>query len=199
LTGCGRSGYYPTILWVPLGPPFASRSRDILVTRQNSEVLVHGARSVLPILLLLAGSLSPPGLRAQEGRSEGSIQPGQGFHLEQNYPNPVSSDTWIPFTLEERLFEDSDSVVVSLRIVNILKQVVAFPVVTRGGRARDRVVNLVIREPGRNLAYWDGKDPAGRTVPSGMYYGELTVNNRPTVRKIVVLRPGRGRSIIPRL
>ena len=161
---------------------------------------MHGARSVLPILLLLAGSLSPPRLHSQEPRSEASIQPGQSFHLEQNYPNPVTSDTWIPFTLEERLFEDSDSVVVSLRIVNILKQVVAFPVVPQpGSRSRERVVNLVIREPGRNLAYWDGKDPAGRTVPSGMYYGELTVNNQPTVRKIVVLRPGRGRSIIPRL
>jgi hypothetical protein len=163
-------------------------------------VLVHGARSVLPILLLLAGSLSPPALRSQEGRPEGSIQPGQAFHLEQNYPNPVSSDTWIPFTLEEKLFEDSDSVVVSLRIVNILKQVVAFPVISEPeGKTRERVVNVVIRQPGRKLAYWDGKDPAGRTVPSGMYYGELTVNNRPTVRKIVVLRPGRGRSILPRL
>jgi hypothetical protein len=161
---------------------------------------MHGARSVLPILLLLAGSLSPPASGAQEGRSDGPIQSGQGFHLEQNYPNPVTSDTWIPFILEDKLFENTDSVVVSLRIVNILKQVVAFPMTGRPGSGpRERVVNLVIRGPGRTVAYWDGKDPAGRTVPSGMYYGELTVNNRPAVRKIVVLRPSRGRSILPRL
>lgn len=161
---------------------------------------MHGARTVLPILLLLAGSLSPPALHAQEGRSDGSLQAGQDFRLEQNYPNPVTSETWIPFTLEERLFESSDSVVVSLRIVNVLGQVVALPVTAKEGKGRlQRVFNLIVRAPGRMVAYWDGRDPAGKPVPTGMYYGELTVNNRPGVRKIVVLRPSRGRSIFPRL
>jgi len=160
---------------------------------------MHGARSVLPILLLLAGSLSPPA-HAQDSRTDGSGSPDRGFHLEQHYPNPVAADSWHPFVLEDRLFENSDSVVVSFRIYNILAQVVAFPVTRTGARgARERVLNLVVREPGRRLAYWDGKDIGGRAVPSGMYYAELTVNNRTEVKKIVVLRPGRGRSIIPRL
>ncbi len=159
---------------------------------------MHGARSVLPILLLLAGSLSPP-LHAQDSRTDGSAA-AQGCGLEENYPNPVTADTWIPFVLEDGLFENNDSVVVSLRIKNILAQVVAFPVSSLGGGgARERVLNFVFRGPGRRLAYWDGKDLTGRPVLSGMYYGELVVNNRPCVRKIVVLRPGRGRSIIPRL
>ncbi len=163
---------------------------------------MYGPRSVLPILVLLAGSLSPPTLPAQDGRPERPIQSEQGFYLEQNYPNPVASDTWIPFSLEESLFETSDSVVVSLRIVNLLGQVVAFPVATKDGEStRQRVFNLVVRAPGRLIAYWSGRDPVGNTVPTGMYYGELTVNNRPKmVRKIVVLRPSRGRrSILPRL
>ena len=160
---------------------------------------MHGARSVLPILLLVAGSLSPP-LHAQDRRTDDPGSSAPGFHLEQNYPNPVAQDTWIPFVLEDRLFESSDSAVVSIRIYNILAQLVAFPVAERErSEARNRVLNLVVRAPGRRLAYWDGKDIRGRTVPSGMYYGELRVNNRPVVRKIVVLRPGRGRSIIPRL
>ena len=160
---------------------------------------MHGARSVLPILLLLAGSLSPP-LHAQDGRTDGPSSSGQGFHLEQNYPNPVAEDTWIPFVLEDRLFESNDSVVVSLRIYNILAQVVAFPVTAVAGRTvRQRVLNLVFRDPGRRLAYWDGKDIGGKPVPSGMYVAELRVNDRPQARKVVVFRPGRGRSIIPRL
>ena len=161
---------------------------------------MHGARWVLPILLLLAGSLSPP-LHAQDSRTDGSDCSGPGFHLEQNYPNPVAADSWIPFVLEDCLFESNDSVVVSLRIYNILKQVVAIPVTSqRSGEERSRLLNQVARGSGRVLAYWDGKDTAGRTVPSGMYYGELTVNDRTAPpKKIVVLRPGRRRSIIPRL
>ena len=160
---------------------------------------MHGARSVLPILLLLAGSLSPPA-HAQDSRTDGSGSSDRGFYLEQHYPNPVAADSWHPFVLEDRLFENSDSVVVSIRIYNILAQVVAFPETDRGTAGpRERVLNLVFREPGRKLAYWDGKDVGGRTVPSGMYYGELRVNSRPLARRIVVLRPGRGRSIIPRL
>ena len=160
---------------------------------------MHGARSVLPILLLLAGSLSPP-LQAQDSRPDGSGRSEQGCGIEQNYPNPVVTDTWIPFVLEDRLFENSDSVVVTLRIKNILAQVVGFPVSSVGARgARERVLNFVFREPGRRLAYWDGKDLTGRPVLSGMYYSELVVNNQPCSRKIVVLRPRRGRSIIPGL
>ena len=160
---------------------------------------MHGARPVLLILFLLAGSLSPPAPRAQEGRHDGTGQPTQCFHLEQNYPNPVSTDTRIPFSLEECLFESSDSVVVSLRIYNILANVVGIPVMERDEDGpRERVINLVVRDPGRMVVYWDGKDPAGGTVPSGVYYAQLTVNNRPTTKKFVVARPSRGRSIFPR-
>jgi hypothetical protein len=158
-----------------------------------------GARSVLPILLLLAGSLSPPALHAQEAKGRFPGQSGQGFSLEQNYPNPVSSDTWIPFYLEDSLFESSDSVVVSLRIFNMLSQAVAIPVAQSQPRgARERLINLVFRQPGRKLAYWDGKDTSGKVVPTGVYYGQLVVDDRLQTRKIVVFRQSRGRSILPR-
>ena len=158
------------------------------------------ARSVLLILVLLAGSLSPPALSAQEARARTLGQSERGFYLEQNYPNPVASDTYIPFALEDNLFENGDSVVVSLRIYNILKQLIAIPrVQTRPNTRGDRILNLVFRQPGRVVAYWDGKDTAGWPVPSGMYFAELSVNGSPDTRRIVVLNPTRRRSILPRL
>ena len=163
---------------------------------------MYGARTVLLILLLLAGSLSPPGARAQESRARAATSSGQGFSLEQNYPTTVNPETWIPFHLEESLFESSDSVVVSLRILNILRQVVAIAEVETGSgreRQRDRLFNRSFREPGRWVAYWNGENPAGQRVPTGVYYAELTVDGRTRTRKLVVENPTRRRSILPRL
>jgi hypothetical protein len=158
-----------------------------------------GARSVLLILLLLAGSLSPPLLRSEAG-AQSAAQSGQGFSIEQNYPHPVNPDTYIPFVLEESLFERSDSVVVSLRIVNMLYQPLAIPVYEVATNRRVPLINLVFREAGRMLAYWDGRDLAGVRVPTGIYYAELTVQgqSRSRVRKLVVENTQRRRSIIPR-
>jgi hypothetical protein len=165
---------------------------------QNSEVRMPGARSVLLILLLSAGSLSPPVLRAQEARGQIPVQSGQGFHIEQNYPHPINPDTYIPFVLEESLFERSDSVVVTLRIVNILNQVVAIPDLQVTERTRERLLNLVFRRPARMLAYWDGRDLAGERVPGNIYYAVLDVQGQVRVKKLVVENPTRRRSIIPR-
>ena len=151
---------------------------------------MRGARPVLLILFLLAGSLSPPCARAQEPRARAPAQSRQGFFLDQNYPNPVSSSTYIPFVLEESLFEESDSAIVTLRVVNILSQVVAFPTRsdTRAGR-RERIFNLPYTRAGRYVVFWDGRNLEGRQVPSGVYYAQLTVNNRLSgPQKIVVLR-----------
>ena len=156
------------------------------------------ARSVLLILLLLAGCLSPPALRAQERSSGSAVEQSQGFYLEQNYPNPVNPETWIPFHLEESLFQNGDSAVVTIRIFNILRQVVAIPLAVDHPDGRARVLNLTFTEPGRKVAYWDGKDTAGRRVPTAVYYVQMVVENQPrsSTRKITVLNP-RRRSLFP--
>jgi hypothetical protein len=160
---------------------------------------MSSARSVLLILFLLAGSLSPPDSAAQA--SPGNRQAAdelRGFTLEQNYPNPVNPDTWIPFSLEPRLFENGNSVSVTIRIYNILSQVVAIPeaVDHPAGRGR-RVINLPFSQPGPQVAYWDGRDTAGRPVPSGVYYMQMVVGEEPQTRKLVVYNPRRSRTIIP--
>ena len=161
---------------------------------------MHGARPVLLILFLLAGSLSPPAASAQETRARTLGTAQQGFSLEQNYPVTVNPETWIPFQLEESLFESSDSAVVSLRIFNILAQVVAIPTVqVDAGRARHPLINLTFRAAGRHVAHWDGRDVTGTRVPTGIYYAELLVNGRTRTRKLLVENPTRRRSLIPRL
>jgi hypothetical protein len=160
---------------------------------------VTRARSVLIILILLAGSLSPPSAEAQ-----GSPVPRQtteevrGFVLEQNYPPTVNPETWIPFSLEPRLFDGGRQVTATIRIYNILSQVVAIPEAVDHPDGRGlRVIELAYEEPGRKLAYWDGRDSAGRPVPSGVYYLQMVVGEETQTRKLIVLNPRRGRSIIP--
>jgi hypothetical protein len=154
-------------------------------------------RTVLLVLLLLAGSLSPPAGDAQSARPRPAQEQEQEFILEQNYPNPVNPETFIPFRLEESLFRNADTAVVTLRIHNILRQVVAIPeALDHPSGRRVRLINTVFTEPGRTIAYWDGKDAAGRRVPSGVYYYELVVNDSPLVKRMIVINDARRR-IIP--
>lgn len=158
------------------------------------------ARLLLLALLLGSGSLCPAGAWGQDPRGPPAEQRSRGFRLEQNYPNPVNPETWIPFILEESLFEGGRPGIVTLRIVNVLRQLVAIPVVEDHPEgARVPVLELPYSTPGRKVAYWDGKDIAGRRVPSGVYYYQLVVNGESTVGKMVVEAPRRRPSIIPRI
>lgn len=145
-------------------------------------------RRILGVLsVLLALVVMAPGLSAQEaGRASGQAN---GFELEQNYPNPFNPETRIPFTLGEDLFVDGRPPVVSLRIFNLLQQVVASPVAL-GHPAGDGVpvLQLEYTMPGRYEAFWDGTDASGRQVASGIYFMQLTVNGVSTTRKMYVLK-----------
>lgn len=124
---------------------------------------------------------------ADGGRSSG--QQENGFQLGQNYPNPFNPETKIPFVLNEGLFEDGQSVRVSVRIFNVLRQFVAAP--TALGHPRGDGVPLVQLEydhPGRYEGYWDGRDELGNQVASGVYFVQLTVNGRSQVMKMFVTK-----------
>lgn len=150
--------------------------------------------AVLLFLLVIYGFLYPPWLRGQETAEPPPDEP-KGFHLEQNSPQTVNPDTWIPFYLEESLFREGRPGVVSIRIYNVLRQVVAVPTAVDHPRGRTvRITELRYTEPGRKLAYWDGKDLGGRRVPSGVYYCELVVNGRSDFIRIVVVNEPRKRS-----
>lgn len=142
---------------------------------------------VLSVLLLSVGTAGP--LAAQDPGGASPSGRANGFQLEQNYPNPFNPETTIPFTLGEELFVDGGSVVVSIRIYNILQQLVAFPAAmghpSGPGRAMDQ---LEYTQPGRYEAFWDGTDLSGRQVASGIYFMQLTVDGRSQMRKMYVLK-----------
>lgn len=141
---------------------------------------------VLSVLLLMVGAAR--GLSAQQTGGAPSGQ-ASGFQLEQNYPNPFNPETRIPFVLSEELFGDGRPVVVSLRIFNLLQQLVASPVALGHPTGEGaQVQQLDYSQPGRYEAFWDGTDFSGRQVASGIYFMQLTVNGVSKTRKMYVLK-----------
>lgn len=111
-----------------------------------------------------------------------------GFTLGQNYPNPFNPETRIPFELNEGLFVDGRTVVVSVRIYNVLQQYVATPTALNHPNGQAPLIDLEYTVPGRHEAYWDGLDQAGRPVASGIYFVQLTVNGERAVIRMYVTK-----------
>ncbi|HZE07899.1 MAG TPA: hypothetical protein VE110_03990, partial [Gemmatimonadaceae bacterium] len=90
--------------------------------RALSLVLVLGA--------FMPGRSAAQGISTQTGGGQGA-----GLQLEQNFPNPVTQDTRIPFVIgDSQGCTDSGRLHrVSLRIYNLLAQLVATPILQGGG------------------------------------------------------------------
>ncbi len=130
------------------------------------------AWAVLTLGLLL---FSPTQLHAQDK--------GKGAELGRNYPNPFNPETTIPFTLDRELFANGRKPVVSMRIYNVLAQLVAIPILQGSG---EELKNLEIEwnGTGRYSAYWDGKyRHSSREAASGVYLYQLIVNGRKVASK----------------
>jgi hypothetical protein len=128
-------------------------------------------------------------LAAQEPGTDFQSRQMNGFQLEQNYPNPFNPETTIPFTLGEELFMGGRPAVVSVRIFNVLTQLVAQPVALGHPSGEGiEVDQLEYLQPGEYEAFWDGTDPMGRQVASGIYLMQLTVNGRSATRKMYVMK-----------
>lgn len=112
--------------------------------------------------------------------------------LLQNYPNPFNPATTIPFRLSESLFRNGRGPVVSIRIYNVLAQLVAVPSLQASGQRLD-AVELECRELRNGFcefsAYWDGKYVnTSREAASGVYVYQLIVNGRRTSRRMIVMK-----------
>ena len=104
--------------------------------------------------------------------------------LGQNYPNPVSLETHIPFSLACGEGTPTDHVV-SVRIYNVLAQLVAIPVV----HGRSAVLDNIRLPCGEYVGYWDGKVRNGRrNAAPGTYIYELVVDGERSARKLLVDR-----------
>lgn len=136
------------------------------------------AWAVLSLGLLAA---VPASLQAQDG--------GAAVELGQNYPNPFNPETTIPFTLNAGLFENGRRPVVTLRIYNVLAQLVAVPILQGSGQSLDELA-LDWNGSGSYTAYWDGKyQGTDREAASGVYVYRIFVDGRPVVsRKMTVIK-----------
>ena len=126
-------------------------------------------------LVLLLGGGSP--LLAQANL------PPPRVELKENYPNPFFPATTIPFSISQEVCAGGHQPVVSLRVYNVLVQVVAVPVLANG--SAERLDSLRLR-CGEHRAHWDGKYLDGkREATPGVYYYQLTVDGERYTRKMI--------------
>lgn len=104
--------------------------------------------------------------------------------LGQNYPNPFRPETYIPFTIDDCNGPGGQRVV-SLRVYNVLAQLVATPVLH--GAARP-IAKLKL-SCGEYTAYWDGRvSKSRRPAATGVYVYELVVDGERTSRKMFMAK-----------
>lgn len=143
------------------------------------------------VLFAPRASSQAPGQRVGEGHRRGV--------LHQNQPNPFSRQTTIPFTIGDGACVPGTHHIVTLRIYNILSQVVAFAALPDSAAAADstmaastppRPISNLSLACGEYAARWDGtRPPDGRDAPAGVYMYQLLVDGHPAgMRKMLLTR-----------
>jgi hypothetical protein len=104
------------------------------------------------------------------------------------YPNPFNPEVFIPFSVDADACTDgSQQHVVSIRILNILAQQVAIPVLYFGGNTTKPSPATSATGPVSNLrlgcgfytGFWDGKIPGTRKdAASGTYLVQLFIDGK---------------------
>ena len=138
--------------------------------------------------LLAVLVLATPGIARAQQASPQRTQ----VELLQNYPNPFNPATTIPFRLSADLFADGRRPVVSLRIYNVLAQLVAVPSLQASGQPLENV-QLECRDQHDGVcdfsAYWDGHYiNTTREAASGVYVYQLVVNGQRASRRMIVMK-----------
>jgi hypothetical protein len=139
------------------------------------------AWSVLGLGLWAAGA----GVREVRGQ-----MPTPTVELKQNYPNPFNPATTIPFTLGGDAFANGHRPRVSLKIYNVLAQLVAVPVLQGTGEPLDKLELTCPSSTGCGFtAYWDGNVAnSSRQAASGVYIYQLTVDAARFTKKMVIMK-----------
>jgi hypothetical protein len=140
---------------------------------------------------VLVGGLGG-GLLAGAGGVFGQAIPPPLVELKQNYPNPFNPATTIPFTLNGDLFANGHRPRVSLRIYNVLAQLVAVPILQGSGEAlSDLELTCGTAGPGTCpfTAYWNGKVlNTDNDAASGVYIYQLVVDGRRFTKKMIIMK-----------
>ena len=126
-----------------------------------------------------------------KGQGQGAPPPPPPtVELKQNFPNPFNPATTIPFTLSGDLFASGHRPKVSLKIYNVLAQLVAVPILQGTGEALTDLELSCSNSSGCAFnAYWDGKVlSTDREAASGVYIYQLIVDGRRFTRKMIVMK-----------
>jgi hypothetical protein len=98
----------------------------------------------------------------------GALHSPEQYMLYPNYPNPFNPDTYIAYEIPE-------SGRVSLAIFDITGREI-------------RVLVEEIQSLGHHKIHWDGKDAAGRSVPSGIYISRLMTDSYSIQKKMTLMK-----------
>ena len=156
-------------------------------------------RWAAPALVLALCALVPEQAEGQSQQSPGRKTAGA---LGQNYPNPFNPETHFPFHVghspdhvpgqPDCTADEGKQHVVTLRVYNVLAQLVAVPTLqasTGGGVGASSPVNGLVLTCGDYVAFWNGKYMnTGREVASGVYVYELIVDGQRSSRKAFVAK-----------
>ena len=118
----------------------------------------------------------------------GSLAAQTPIGPQQNRSNPFNPATTIPFKVSGELFLKGHRPVVSLRIYNVLAQLVAIPIL----RGTDKPLDSLALSCPTTLgcaysAYWDGYVAnTGKPAASGVYIYQLVIDGKRFTKKIVV-------------
>ena len=135
---------------------------------------------VLGLGLVAAGT----GIAVGQGNN-----PAPPVELKQNYPNPFNPATTIPFTLGGDLFVNGHEPRVSLKIYNVLAQLVAVPILQGTGDPLDGRALTCSNPSGCSFtAYWDGNVATGQQAASGIYIYQLIVDGRRFTKKMIIMK-----------
>ena len=133
--------------------------------------------------LLAVGSGPSPAV-GQQSASAAAVS------LRQNYPNPFNPATTIPFSLSAELFSNGHRPKVSLKIYNVLAQLVAVPILQGTGEKLDNVELSCASTTSCDFsAYWDGNVlNTGQQAASGIYIYQLIVDGQRFTKKMIIMK-----------
>ena len=139
---------------------FSPDGRFIALNHKDHRIHLQSVETILPHYIVQRLRIS----------TWGKIKKNALF---QNYPNPFSLETWIPYRL---------TVPSSVRI-NIYD--------VTGHNVR--TLKIGVRQEGDYVnqdyaAYWDGRDEFGESVTSGLYFYRVETNSFTATRRMVILK-----------